>query len=387
MGRKKKEIKMKEPVRIREKRLNDGNVSLYLDMYYMGARKKEGLKLYLVPEVNAAAKLQNRNTLKLAEQIKAERILDIQQHGLVNWENVKKGRMTLAAWVEKYTKDENGLTPASMRSKRNVQARVEQYLLYIGKPNLALKEVDKDFCKGFIAFLKTCTFNNGKKTLGSTTCRIFMNRLAAALNMAVREGLIDNNPFKLLDAKEKPQKKSAMREFLTIEELRTLIATPCRYEIVKKAFLFSCFTGLRYSDMMALKWNEIHKAADGKTLYIEHEQVKTKNMVTIPLSNEALKWMPRKSKGDERVFHQLRITSTTVEVVLGEWMQEAGIRKHITYHCSRHTAATLLLTLGADLYTVSKILGHRSIRMTEVYAKIVDKKKIETMNLVNNMFV
>ncbi|OUP11572.1 recombinase [Mediterranea sp. An20] len=387
MGRKKKEIKMKEPVRIREKRLNDGNVSLYLDMYYMGARKKEGLKLYLVPEVNAAAKLQNRNTLKLAEQIKAERILDIQQHGLVNWENVKKGRMTLSAWVEKYAAEENGLTPASMRSKRNAQARVEQYLLYIGKPNLALKEVDKDFCKGFIAFLKTCTFNNGKKTLGSTTCRIFMNRLAAALNMAVREGLIDNNPFKLLDAKEKPQKKSAMREFLTIEELRTLIATPCRYEIVKKAFLFSCFTGLRYSDMMALKWNEIHKAADGKTLYIEHEQVKTKNMVTIPLSNEALKWMPRKSKGDERVFHQLRITSTTVEVVLGEWMQEAGIRKHITYHCSRHTAATLLLTLGADLYTVSKILGHRSIRMTEVYAKIVDKKKIETMNLVNNMFV
>ena len=387
MGRKKKEIKMKEPVRIREKRLNDGNVSLYLDMYYMGARKKEGLKLYLVPEVNAAAKLQNRNTLKLAEQIKAERILDIQQHGLVNWESVKKGRMTLATWVEKYTKDENGLTPASMRSKRNAQARVEQYLLYIGKPNLALKEVDKDFCKGFIAFLKTCTFNNGKKTLGSTTCRIFMNRLAAALNMAVREGLIDNNPFKLLDAKEKPQKKSAMREFLTIEELRTLIATPCRYEIVKKAFLFSCFTGLRYSDMMALKWNEIHKAADGKTLYIEHEQVKTKNMVTIPLSNEALKWMPRKSKGDERVFHQLRITSTTVEVVLGEWMQEAGIQKHITYHCSRHTAATLLLTLGADLYTVSKILGHRSIRMTEVYAKIVDKKKIETMNLVNKMIV
>lgn len=387
MGRKKKEIKMKEPVRIREKRLNDGNVSLYLDMYYMGARKKEGLKLYLVPEVNAAAKLQNKNTLKLAEQIKAERILDIQQHGLVNWENVKKGRMTLAAWVEKYTKDENGLTPASMRSKRNAQARVEQYLLYIGKPNLALKEVDKDFCKGFIAFLKTCTFNNGKKTLGSTTCRIFVNRLAAALNMAVREGLIDNNPFKLLDAKEKPQKKSAMREFLTIEELRTLIATPCRYEIVKKAFLFSCFTGLRYSDMMALKWNEMHKASDGKTLYIEHEQVKTKNTVTIPLSNEALKWMPRKSKDSERVFHQLRITSTTVEVVLGEWMQEAGIQKHITYHCSRHTAATLLLTLGADLYTVSKILGHQSIRMTEVYAKIVDKKKIETMNLVNNMFV
>ncbi len=213
-----------------------------------------------------------------------------------------------------------------------------------------------------------------------------MNRLAAALNKAIREGLIDRNPFKLLETKEKLQKQNAIREFLTIEELRTLIATPCRYEIVKKAFLFSCFTGLRYSDMLTLKWSEMHKAADGKTLYIEHEQVKTKNRVTIPLSDEARKWLPRRTKDIDTVFHQLRITSTTVEVVLDEWMQEAGIQKHITYHCSRHTAATLLLTLGADLYTVSKILGHKSIRMTEIYAKIVDKKKIETMNLVNNLF-
>ncbi len=140
------------------------------------------------------------------------------------------------------------------------------------------------FCKGFIAYLKTCTFNNGKKTLSATTCRIFVNRLTAALTKAVSEGLIDRNPFKLLDAKEKPQKNSAMREFLTIEELRQIMATPCRYEIVKQAFLFSCFTGLRYSDMKALLWGEIHKAADGKTLYIEHTQVKTKKSVTIPLS-------------------------------------------------------------------------------------------------------
>ena len=138
MGRKKKEIKMKEPVRIREKRLNDGNVSLYLDIYYRGARKKEGLKLYLVPEISSAAKLQNANTRKLAEQIKAQRILDIQQQGIVNWEDVKKSKMTLSAWVEQYTTEDCGLSPASMRSKRNAQARVEQYLLHIGKPDLGV---------------------------------------------------------------------------------------------------------------------------------------------------------------------------------------------------------------------------------------------------------
>lgn len=201
MGRKKKEIKIKEPVRIREKRLNDGNVSLYLDMYYRGARKKEGLKLYLVPETDAAAKLQNRNTRKLAEQIKAQRILDIQEKGLVNWEDVKKARMTLSAWVAKYTAEENGLSPASMRSKRNAQARVEEYLLYIGKPTLALKEVDKDFCKGFIAFLKTCTFNQGKKTLSSTTCRIFMEPPCRCAEQGRKRGNVRPQSFQTVGNK------------------------------------------------------------------------------------------------------------------------------------------------------------------------------------------
>ena len=132
---------------------------------------------------------------------------------------------------------------------------------------------------------KTCTFNNGKKPLSNTTCRIFVNRLAAALTKAVSEGLIDRNPFKLLDAKEKPQKNSSIREFLTIEDVKLLMATPCRYEIVKRALLFSCFRGLRYSDIKTLLWSEIRKAADGKILYLEHPQVKTKKIVTVPLSD------------------------------------------------------------------------------------------------------
>lgn len=96
--------------------------------------------------------------------------------------------------------------------------------------------------------------------------------------------------------------------------------------------------------------------------------------------------MPKREEGIDLVYHELRITATTEEVVLQEWMEDCQIDKHITYHCSRHTAATTLLTLGANLYVVSKLLGHSSIKMTEVYAKIVDQKKIEAMNLVNNLF-
>ena len=130
MGRKKKEIRLKEPVRIREKKIAGGNISLYLDIYQNGLRKKESLKLYIVPEVNAATKLQNANTRKLAEQIKAQRIIDIQKEGLVDWNRVKKTRMTLRQWLEQYASENGELSASSARAKRNMLARVNEYLIY-----------------------------------------------------------------------------------------------------------------------------------------------------------------------------------------------------------------------------------------------------------------
>ena len=386
MAKKKKEIKVKEPVRIREKVLEDGTISLYLDMYHKGNRKKEGLKLYIIPETTPAAKLQNKNTRRLAEQVKAQRILDIQKDGLVDWEKLKKFRTTLVSWLEDFVTCEAQLSPSGVVSKRNAKVRVEEYLASIGKPDLRLSEVDREFCRGFVAFLRTCKSHRGKETISETTARLLMYRIAAAMDKAVVEGLIPNNPFRVLEAKEKPKIRASRREFLTVEELKVLINTPCRCDIVKRAFLFSCFTGLRYSDMKSLLWSEIHTTADGKTLYIEHRQVKTKKTVTIPLSDEALRWMPKQVDGIDQVFHELKISTGTVEDVLKEWMKDCKIDKHITYHCSRHTAATTLLTLGANLYVVSKLMGHSCIQMTEVYAKIVDQKKVETMNLVNNLF-
>ena len=386
MAKKKKEIKVKEPVRIREKVLEDGTISLYLDMYHKGNRKKEGLKLYIIPETTPAAKLQNKNTRRLAEQIKAQRILDIQKDGLVDWDKLKKSRITLVSWLEDFVTCEAQLSPSGVISKRNAKVRVEEYLASIGKPDKRLSDVDKEFCRGFVAFLRTCKSHRGKETISETTARLLMSRVAAAMNKAVVEGLIPSNPFKALESKEKPKITASRREFLTVEELKVLINTPCRCDMVKKAFLFSCFTGLRYSDMRSLLWSEVHTAADGKTRYIEHRQVKTKKTVTIPLSEEALRWMPKQVDGIDRVFHELKVSTSTVEVILKEWMKDCKIDKHITYHCSRHTAATTLLTLGANLYVVSKLMGHSSIQMTEVYAKIVDQKKVETMNLVNNLF-
>jgi len=388
MVRKKEEIILKEPVRIRKKNLKDGNKSLYLDIYMRGIRKKEGLKLYLVPEVSAAAKIQNKNTMKLAEQMKAQRILDIQKVGMADWEKVKKINVSLLDYVNSQIAECADLSPIGTRQKMNLRVRIEEYLTLLKEPEFPLNKVDKGFCKDFIAFLRTCVSHRrgAKEPIGVTTQCIHIIHFTSIMERAVRDGLIMQNPFRLLDKREKPQRKCAVKEFLTIEELKILMKTECRYPIVKSAFLFCCFTGLRYSDMETLEWKHIHSSVDGQTFYIEKEQVKTKNIVVVPLSQEALRWMPEKQECKPLVFHGLKVNRRTVHEILQEWVKEAGITKHVTFHTSRHTTATMLLTLGANLYVVSKILGHRSIKVTEVYAKIVDQNKINTMNLVNNMF-
>ena len=155
--------------------------------------------------------------------------------------------------------------------------------------------------------------------------------------------------------------------------------------IVKSAFLFCCFTGHRFGDKRTLEWKHIHESANGKNLYIEKKQVKTGKTVVVPLSEEALKWMPEQQNGESLVFHELQITQTTVKVILEEWMKEAGINKHITYHCS-HMVASMAISAGADISTVGKILGHKSTVSTQVYAKVSLESKMEVVNLTNGVF-
>jgi len=145
---------------------------------------------------------------------------------------------------------------------------------------------------------------------------------------------------------------------------------------VKRAFLFSCFTGLRLSDIEALTWDRIRDS--GKGMQVESTQIKTGKAVYVPLSSNALAQLPERGRG--RVFN-LPVRYTMGEI-LANWVKRAGITKHITYHCSRHTYATLLLTYGANLYTVSSLLGHTDISTTQIYARIVDENKRKTVDLI-----
>lgn len=377
----KEELRIKEPIKLRVKHLANGNKSIYLDMYMNGKRKYEFLKLYIIPEYNKSDRVRNSETLKLANAIKAQRIIELQNqsHGFkIN----KTSHIRLTDYIQ---------SVAEKKSENEVRKTVLHAVVYHLKrynPNdIQLSRIDKDYILGFLDYLKTAkqTHTKKEKLLHVNTQVYYYKMLRYCLNYAVSEELISANPMNKIKNEEKPHKHRTEREYLTIDELRKLAQTPFYNSLLKKAFLFSCFCGLRHSDIIALTWGDIEMDDDGNfRLYII--QKKTKEAISLPLSQEAIKQLPKRedAKEDDIIFKKL-ITLGRTNEILPKWAEQAGIKKHITFHTARHTHATMLLTLGVDLYTVSKLLGHTNIQTTQIYAKLVDESKKKAIDLIPNI--
>ena len=249
--------------------------------------------------------------------------------------------------------------------------------------NVRLIDIDKAFCTGYIDYLRNCKKSNGGGLSENSVCNSF-DVFKACLNEAVRDNLIVKNPMSMLSAAEKPHHPESAREYLTSDEIEKLKLTPCKNTEIKQAFLFACYSGLRLSDVSALVWDNIEAVDDKYRIAIV--QKKTKRTLYIPISKTQLEYLPNKgSKLAGAPLFNLP-TPPTIETALRKWAKNAGITKNLTFHVSRHTFATSLLTLGADLYTTSKLLGHTNITTTQIYAKIVDKKKEEAMSLFDKAF-
>ena len=389
MVRPKKSLKVKEPIRIRERKLADGNISLYLDIYVKGTRKYESLGLYLIPESLPNAKAANTRTRSIAEKIKSDRIIALQDRGIKQWDKIKRSNMPLLDWLRQYEQDNFGFTVSTLKGREDMRKKMEVYLEQEGLSYIGMNEIDPGFCRGFLRFLSTAKNSVVKKQEGRTISKGCAHHhqavLNGAFNKAVREGIMQQNPMKMLDKREKFQPSPEEREFLTIEELRKLMNVPCSNEQVKNAFIFSCFTGLRLSDVRTLTWNKIHKMPDGETLYIHVMMQKTQKPLNVPLSKEAMRVLAPKDNGNEPIF-TLPSSDATISYHIKRWMKAGGVDKTISFHCGRHTFATMMLTLGADIYTTSKLLGHSNVTTTQIYSQIIDKKKVETVNLVDNLF-
>lgn len=391
MARPKKQVRAKEPVTIRFKELSKGNKSLYLDIYRDGVRSYEFLKLYLIPERPGveADKLANQITLDAANAIKAQRIKEIvtgeagikDRPGkallLLDWMQQRQDRATKSARDagRKASNTAEGIKTAATHLRRYIDAE------YKGKA-VTLAQVDKEFCLGFAAYL-TGAGRQWSGRLSPNTSALYYKNFEAAMNEAYKKGLISSNPVALIEESEKPQGQPAERDYLTAEELKALAAAKCPNEQVKSAFLFSCFCGLRLSDIEGLTWDAIHQ--DGETWRVETRMQKTRQIIYLPLSDAALKFLPeRGEKTAESLVFDLPKRVTT-QCDMRTWVQRAGIEKRISFHCARHTFATLALTRGADLYSISKLLGHTNVKTTQVYATIIDQRKKETANLLNGI--
>lgn len=375
-----KVIKAKEPVRIRYKNLANGNKSIYLDIYQNGKRSYDFLKLYLVPETSPEAKIQNDNTRVAANAIKSQRIIELTNDVAGIRNNSHRARMLLTELLIEY--GDTQYAKGHYTVKRWVSAT--NNLINLWRPKSTLREVDKQWCEEFNAWLlNDYRTSSGKRMEKSTVC-YYLRCLKSGFNYAIENAIVAENPICRLksDVFKLPESK---REFLTVEEVKKLIDTPIKkkHEQLKAAFLFSCFCGLRISDVCKLTWRNIIQ--DNDRYRVEIMMTKTKQPLYLPLNRQAMRWLPDRgdAQEDDRVFKNVTMGRRSQ---ITAWAKSAGITKYVTFHVSRHTFATMSLTMGADLYTTSKLLGHTSVRTTEIYAKIVNRKKEEAVSLLDSAF-
>ena len=377
MPRVKKPTKVKEPVRLRTKKLANGSQSLYLDIYRFGKRTYEYLKMYLIPETDHNARLQNQATMNAANAIKSKRIIEL-TNGEAGIET--KERVYLLDWMKTYKENQ------AKRGKKDgyqISKTISILRDYAGE-RMLMDQIDKTFCQNYLDYLQTEYRSNKGKRVTNFTLHTYYRVLNGALNAAVRAEIIKSNPFTKISNSDKIRLPESKRSYMTIDEVRALIDTPIENEAIKDAYLFSCFCGLRISDIIRLQWKDVF--VDGGQYRLSVSMQKTKEPIYLPLSSEALKWMPERGNKtpEDKVFDLP--SPNTINILIKPWAKAAGISKRFTFHTARHTFATMMLTLGADLYTTSKLLGHADVKMTQVYARIINKKKDDAVNLVNGLF-
>jgi integrase len=363
------DLNRKEPVRLRQRRIKNGGYSLYLDTYWNGKRSYDFLKLYLNPPMDDLAIIENKTTLELAKQIKYKRILELQTglHGSAVVKPRPKFRDFFAELASEKIRFDN--------NAGNWASAFKHVLVFLADDNPTIQEIDDIWLEEFRAYLLEVDKRSGKPRLSSSTALSYFNRVRTALTTAYERRIIERNPANLA----RPiRAENAMREFLTLNEVKRLVETKCDQPVLKDAFLFCVLTGLRWSDIAHLTWEEV-KGNEVDGWYLHFKQRKTRQFHVLPITFEAKELLGNRHQSDSPIFRLLKYSSKT-SVELSRWAISAAISKKITFHSARHTHATLLLSHGVDIYTVSKLLGHKHVISTERYAHLSDRMKAEAIN-------
>ena len=366
---------IKEPIRIRQKELANGNISLYLDIYIGGKRKYEFLKLYLIPEKTREDKEKNRQTMQLANSIKSKRIVEY-QNGEFGFKSNYKLDTLFFDYYRAMCEKRHG-NPESRGNWGNWYSCLHHLMKYEKNKRITFEDITPEWVQGFrdyldkdaVAWSHDYRKRIKDKPLARNSKLSYFNKLRACLNQAFEDRIIPINPCRGV---ERFRPEEGIRMYLTIDEVRLLAQTDCEYPRIKDAFLFSCMTGLRRSDILRLTWGDIHKQGDFTRIIFR--QKKTEGQEYLDITPQAAQLMGDPKGINDPIFEDIHSPSCTNKAVQ-EWVLNAGIHKKISFHCARHTFATMMLDLGTDIYTVSKLLGHRALSTTQIYVKVRDQNK------------
>ena len=337
-------------VKIRKK----GN-HLYLDIMYKGKRRWESLGLSVPKNV-----AERRETMALAESIRHKRELQLAA-GRYQLLDPITSKVTLVEYAERIA--------AGYDKKMHLPKSLKYLKPYASETLLA--DVDERFVDGYREYLLK------QDTLGAATAKHYLDALKTLLFKAERERLIERNPTKGMKTIRVPEQK---KPFLTIEEIQKLYDTKAQdgelAEECRRAFLVSCFTGLRLGDIKSLSWGDIERSPEPTVV---KRQNKTQGIVTVPLSPSAWNLIDDKQlhRRDELVFPRLTETKANVYRPLDKWRKKAGIDHAFGWHAGRHSFAMMTLEASGDIYAVSKLLGHTDVKVTTVYLQLLDDRKKE----------
>jgi integrase len=369
-------------VTLRQKKIRKERKSLYLDFYpaithpetgELTRREFLGLYIFEKPK-NYIDKQYNDEQLQKAELIKNERYkqfngnIELSELEKRTLEKDKKEReLGEQSFIEYFTK----LANKRKASNHDNWFSALNYIQDFTKGTLKFIDLNEKFLEDFKEYLLTTkSKKSDKTTLSQNSAVSYFNKVKATLKQAYKDGILQTD----LNAKISPIKTTeTRREYLTIEELNKLVKTPCNLDLLKRAALFSALTGLRFSDIQKMVWGEL-EYIEGQGYFLNFSQKKTNGIEYYPISEQAVSLLNEKGEPTTKVFEGLEY-SAYHNKHLFQWIGAAGITKDITFHCFRHTFATLQLFNGTDIYTVSKMLGHKDLKTTQIYAKIVDDTK------------
>ena len=367
-------------VTLREKKIANGRMSLYLDFWPPikdgkgGFTRTEYLKRYRYePAKTPEQKLHNKENMNYANLMRYRREKEIlnELDGIFNAQNKKKD------FVE-FFRDLCEKRKESIGNYGNWLSALKHLEIFTGG-KCKFGEVNEDFCLKFKEHLNRLVVQkeNGGRGLSQNSAVSYFNKVRCAINEGFDARMFAENPLRHVKGFKQAETK---RDFLTQEELQALIKTPCDLPRIKDAAIFIALSGLRWCDVKQLTWSDIQHT-NGQ-YFVHIVQKKTREIIMHPLSDLAVKVLGKQGDSGERVFAGLDYSDRNNDKIRA-WVLDAGITKKITLHNFRHTYATLLLNNGADIFTVSSMLGHKNIKTTMIYTKVLDATKIKAANSID----